>query len=385
MNLSSRLVATGSLVLALGVLPPFVGPATSAGETCQGQPATIVPTDADRNVVGTPGPDVVLIELPDARTVVDTLGGDDLICVRGRKYDLTLRLGDGDDSVVVEGGDSFKAFAEIDADMGRGSDSYVGSGGDDLVTTGGDSSAAPDGPDAISTGDGEDRLDATGAVGSVDMGADDDIVALVSPTLTAPIQGGEGGDSLAVVDAQRVRVDLRKQLLRVDEAPAVELHGFARDVMVKAQTATVIGNGARNGITVTACRTLVKGGRGDDYIAAGRGFRALGCVGDESQQWFGNQGDDRMFFGGRDDEVFGGPGRDKVIAGNGADRISGGGDDDELSGVRGDDVMLGGKGDDRIVGGPGNDRIYGGDGRDRASGGPDFDRCVAEVTSACEA
>lgn len=325
-----------------------MGTATAVGETCQGQPATIVPTDAERTVVGTQGPDVVLIELPDARTVVDTLAGDDLVCVKGRKYDIKLSLGDGDDSVVVEGSRGFEAFAVVDADLGRGSDSYVGSGGDDLIATGGGSSTAPDGPDTISTGDGEDRLDATGVVGSVDMGADDDIVALVSPTITAPMDGGEGADSFAVVGAQRVRVDLRQKLLRVDDAPAVALQGFARQVIVKARTATVIGNGAWNRIEATACQSKVKGGRGNDYIVTGKGFSTLDCDGDVSQRWFGNQGDDRIFLGGRDDEVFGGPGRDKVIAGNGADRI------------------------------------YGGSGYDRVSGGPDLDRCVAEVRSTCE-
>ena len=384
MNLSARLAISGSFVLALGVLPPFVGTAASAGETCQGQPATIVPTGAERNVVGTPGPDVVLIELPDARTVVDTLAGDDLVCVKGRKYNIKLSLGDGDDSVVVEGGRGFEAFAVVDADLGRGSDSYVGSGGDDLVTAGGGSSTAPDGPDAISTGDGEDRLDATGVVGSVDMGDGDDIVALVSPTITVPISGGEGADSFAVVGAQRVRVDLRKKLLRVDDAPAVALQGFARQTIVKARTATIIGNGAWNRIEATACHSKVKGGRGNDYIVTGKGFSTLDCDGDVSQRWFGNQGDDRIFLRGRDDEVFGGPGNDLIIASNGADRISGGGGDDNLFGARGADVVFGGNGNDRIVGGPDDDRIYGGAGYDRVSGGPDVDRCVAEVRSTCE-
>ncbi|GAB2761503.1 hypothetical protein GCM10027020_12400 [Nocardioides salsibiostraticola] len=198
MRLTPRLAVAGSVVLALGVLPPFVGAATSAGETCQGQPVTIMPTDAERNVVGTPGPDVVLIDLPDARTVVDTLAGDDLVCVRGEKYDVILAVGDGDDSVLIEGGSPFKQFAQVEADLGRGSDTYVGAGGDDVVTTGESLSTAPDGADAVSTGDGHDRVFVTGVVGSVDLGSGGDRLTLRSPTFTAPILTGTGRDSISV-------------------------------------------------------------------------------------------------------------------------------------------------------------------------------------------
>ena len=72
------------LVLACALLVPVLalgleGPATAAGETCQGVPATIVGTPGGQ-VLGTPGDDVIVTN--GARRV-DGEAGDDLICTTG--------------------------------------------------------------------------------------------------------------------------------------------------------------------------------------------------------------------------------------------------------------------------------------------------------------
>ena len=66
---------TAVALLGAALLAP-VGTASAAGETCQGQAATIVGTPAGQ-ITGTDGADVILTN---GATRVDALGGDDLVC-----------------------------------------------------------------------------------------------------------------------------------------------------------------------------------------------------------------------------------------------------------------------------------------------------------------
>ena len=65
---------TAVALLGAALLAP-VGTAAAAGETCQGQAATIVGTPGGQ-ITGTEGADVIVTN--DARRV-DALGGDDLV------------------------------------------------------------------------------------------------------------------------------------------------------------------------------------------------------------------------------------------------------------------------------------------------------------------
>ena len=121
------LMAAGLLAATLLARPT----AHAAGETCQGQPATIVGTFLQQDLTGTEGPDVVVTN---GATVVKTLGGDDLVCVTdepGRRLGVRLDTGPGDD--VVDG--TF-TLADIEAVLGSGSDTYSGSPARDQVVTG---------------------------------------------------------------------------------------------------------------------------------------------------------------------------------------------------------------------------------------------------------
>ena len=137
-------LATGLLASTLLAAPT----AHAAGETCHGQPATIVGSYLQRDLVGTPGTDVVVTN---GAIQIDTRGGDDLVCVTesaGRFPGLDLVTGPGDDVV-----DASASRGPMAATLGAGSDQYTGSarGGDWVVA--GDAGVDTE-PDTIHTGAG---------------------------------------------------------------------------------------------------------------------------------------------------------------------------------------------------------------------------------------
>ena len=129
------LLATGLLT---ATLLSTTTPTYAAGETCQGRPATIVGQPLQSPLLGTEGPDVVVTN---GAIRVDTLGGDDLVCVTDvtRPGVLTLRTGAGNDVVDASASGSW-----IDAELGSGSDHYTASTGRDSVELG-----STDGPSRI--------------------------------------------------------------------------------------------------------------------------------------------------------------------------------------------------------------------------------------------
>lgn len=122
--------------------------ATAAGATCQGQAATIV--GSGRSVTGTEGPDVVVTN---GATSVRTLGGDDLVCISGARPYITVSTGDGDDSVDGTGARG----EQVLADLGSGTDTFTGGGVDDRITLDYPDAAAT-GPDVVHGGGGSDAL-----------------------------------------------------------------------------------------------------------------------------------------------------------------------------------------------------------------------------------
>ncbi|GAB3024348.1 hypothetical protein GCM10011376_09790 [Nocardioides flavus (ex Wang et al. 2016)] len=91
---------TAATLLSAALLVP-VGTAAAAGETCQGQAATIVGTPGSR-ITGTEGADVIVTN---GATRVDALGGDDLVCATGEEGvtylpSVTVVLGAGADTLT---------------------------------------------------------------------------------------------------------------------------------------------------------------------------------------------------------------------------------------------------------------------------------------------
>lgn len=120
------LMAAGLLAATLLTSPT----AHAAAVTCQGKPATIVGTPSQYGLTGTEGPDVVVTN---GANGIDTLGGDDLVCVTDPDFPrvVTLATGAGDDVV-----DASASRSSIDAELGSGADHYTASAGRDSVVLG---------------------------------------------------------------------------------------------------------------------------------------------------------------------------------------------------------------------------------------------------------
>ena len=101
---------TAAALLSAALLAPM-GTATAAGETCQGQAATIVGTPGGQ-ITGTEGADVIVTN---GATRVDALGGDDLVCATiedGVGYNPVFAiLGAGADTFTASNGGSHTIFA----------------------------------------------------------------------------------------------------------------------------------------------------------------------------------------------------------------------------------------------------------------------------------
>ncbi|GAB3015945.1 calcium-binding protein [Nocardioides flavus (ex Wang et al. 2016)] len=437
---SLSVVATGLLA---ATLLPATAPAYAAGETCQGRPATIVGQPLQTSLVGTDGPDVVVTN---GALGIDTLGGDDLVCVTDvdRPGLLTLRTGAGDDVV-----DASVSGSMIDAELGSGSDHYTASAGRDVVVLGSrdgrtrtdleaDTVVATSGASSIQSGDWYFS-------GMLDV-ANADVLDLAGASHTIYWSGIQApGSRVAVGTSAELRpalgvgdisIDAVRGTWTEDGAPVLswtgavtrfELHGGAprslsltgsdRDEYVGVS----LSRGAR-----TALRIALGGGDDILDVPDGTGWRGSEYVGgpgeDSIDLWAGKRLDldlatgrlENRFFGRTQRSTFRGwddvkvvAKRMKVLGTRKADRIrfaactatvrGRAGKDSLESYRRGDDTFLldcdarkstiriyGDGGDDRISGSRGKDLLVGGPGRDTTHGRANRDRCSGERLTSCE-
>lgn len=431
------LMASGLLAATLLASPT----AYAAGETCQGQPATIVGTPSQYDLVGTEGPDVVVTN---GATVVKTLGGDDLVCVTdepGRRLGVRLDTGPGDD--VVDG--TF-TLADIEAVLGAGSDTYSGSPARDQVVTG--DGSVDNEQDIVSAGVGTSATNAGDQVRSGSRGVPNSDVLVLggigSEVLwSGPMAAGArldvGPSSTLVPDlgAGDVSIDAASGTVTTDgvqtlawtgpftsftlfgtvDLRSLELTGSDRDELV----GVYLDRGARTKLRLALAR-------GDDTLLApdGIGWKGsayLGGPGEDSVDlWAGKRldldmGRDRLenrFFGKTQRSAFGswedvrvGAKRMTVRGTKKADdvrvyactaTIRGRAGGDTLESYRtGDDGYLldcdarksairiyGNGGNDSISGSRGRDLLVGGAGRDTINGKANRDTCSGEKLKSCE-
>ncbi len=132
-------------------VPPMTVPATSVPPStepeCRNEPATVVGTQGDDDLIGTSGRDVIVGLRGNDRIL--GLGGDDLLCG-----------GPGDDRLVG----------------GSGDDRIIGGDGDDTIAgdAGQDDLAGGQGQDRLRGGIGQDRLDGGDGLDACRSGAADD-------------------------------------------------------------------------------------------------------------------------------------------------------------------------------------------------------------------
>jgi hypothetical protein len=203
MGRTTAWAAAGVLGLALSIPAGAVPDLATATPTCRGEAATIVGNGG--RIVGTEGRDVVITN---RSKVVDTLGGDDLVCVTGpdepgRSYHpVSLSAGFGND--VVDG--TAARSWPVEGELGPGADVFYGGAGMDSMMGGSWDAAGYSHQDfevdVLLPGGGDDRISSgtEGLANSdvVDLGAGGDYLRWSGVwTAGASITGGPGGDGFS--------------------------------------------------------------------------------------------------------------------------------------------------------------------------------------------
>lgn len=414
-------------LLGLTLLVPTS--AGAAGETCQGQAATIIGT-ADQALQGTDGPDVIVTN---GAARLDAAAGDDLICVTGPPpaspddtRTLTLEAGPGND--VVEA-----------AATGWGTSGALGLGADTYVGT----SAAPHYVRAgeflpLNSDTEADTIRISAGTAEVYSGTasqpNGDVVEIMDGfvqttglmTAAARLHGGPGstlrmstttGD--ASIDAARGTAVTRTSHLVFtgftdlaftsssfdgtltfagtdgEDHLSVDAPGaYVRHIDMRGgddtYTSDTIGGPdsrfhARGGrdllVLVTAAMQSLTADLGDDRFTARdgkkkltrtyRGFEDV-TLAARTVDVDGTPAGERILVSACRAEVNAGAGRDVIALRAGLSYPFGGPACSSrrgfVDGGRGNDVIAGSRGRDRLVGGPGRDRLDGDEGRDTCQG-----------------
>ena len=420
-----RVTAVPSLLVV--ALAPLVGlaagPPASAVEECRSRAATIVGTPGG-TVVGTPARDVVVTN---GAAEVDTLGGNDLVCVTNSTGGTAVDTGSGNDEVWMTDGTATwtdrhgrRAAGEVEIELGEGNDTFFSYA---FVR---DEGVGPGG--AVDLGPGRDR-----AIVRVD---DSNSVGTPAGTTGAlDLAGGSGPDwilfstieMVEMVEPEDGDIDIDKAAGTATLAGRTEVAyaGFESEQVMASGRFTYHGTDGPDRVEAAAGTALIKTGPGSDRIDLVQGLPEY------QDEYTGKGGPTRIYAGAHGDVVrvaafgysegsredipvvLGGSGADTLIGGRarfgditdfgavairaygeeGNDRILGGDSTSDVPGIVNGDVLVGGPGNDVIRGfrGPdtlygngGDDRLDGGAGRDTAYGGTGRDVCATEVRTGCE-
>ena len=240
----------------------------------------------------------------------------------------------------------------------------------------------------INSGDGNDQVTFTGAMGvTIDGGNGDD--TLTGGSGPDVIMGGAGNDTITGNDG----ADLLDGGLQADSGTNVNFidGGNGPDTIIGgAGVDTIDGGRGADTINTFEGNDIISGGNGNDLINAGTGNDSIAGgpandtinagPGDDSVSGgtgqdiiLGGSGVDDLLGGPSADDIQGGPGNDTIRGGDGADTLSGGTGDDNVSGNTGSDSISGDAGNDVLSGNSGNDTLIGGGGNDTLTGGADSD------------
>jgi Ca2+-binding RTX toxin-like protein len=432
-----RTISLAAVALLGAALLAPISTAAAAGETCQGQAATIVGTPGGQ-ITGTEGADVIVTKDADR---VDALGGDDLVCatgVRGGYYSVTAILGAGADTFIPSerGGSTIYAGTvdgtDTEADVIRSSGTgglvisgMAGQPNADIIDLGSNGigevrwSGIQTAPGAVSVGpggfgilsvrsaNGDVTIDASGTVTGADTALTwtGDMERLVFTTsaeygrftfrgtdrtervkVDAPMTYDRdialgGGDDLYESnglggEATRIKGDGGSNALLLD----LNSHDRVRaDLSGSQVTATKAGveESVRvrgfNSLTVAAKRAVVIGTDRADYITVAACRTTIK----------GKKGRDVLYA----EVKYKGTRADPWIrpeCSNYEATMDGGSGNDLIEGSPGDDRLIGGPGNDGITGMNGDDRLIGGPGSDNVDGKKGRDVCQGERVRDCE-
>ncbi|MDR7253161.1 Ca2+-binding RTX toxin-like protein [Nocardioides sp. BE266] len=439
---TTPLLATGLLAASALLATPT---AYAAGETCQGQPATIVGTPGQFGLTGTEGADVIVTN---GATSVSALGGDDLVCVTGgtpTQPHVVVDAGAGDDVV-----DASASGSDVWTALGTGSDTYTGSPHGESVYAGTNPFATGTSvdtePDVVTTGAGGTDLVFSGSDRTV---LNSDTVVLsggggrltwVGPLAAGGRLDGGGGSKLDfTVGSGAVVVDAVSGTMSQDGALQLRWTGFDRYRTGGAPSGTpssfsFVGSDRDEELELdfadahTVDQRIDLGG-GDDNLWMGAGD----SLGSRGSRYIGGPGKDHaLIWGGTNLDVDLAQERIKRVRSGTTFRSTFTGFESQLVGARklvltgtpkadalpfracratvrgrgGKDViggntsgrrfptrlecgtrafrLFGGRGNDTLRGGTGRDLLVGGPGRDTVFGNSDRDRCSGEKLRSCE-
>lgn len=383
--------------------------------TCGDVKATIVGSDANDLIVGTPKRDV--IQAGNGNDRVSGLGGNDLICLGGGAD----RGSGGSGRDVIWGNQPHLSPAPADKNAGwrlpdganrisggPGNDTLLGAAGPDTIIGG-------SGRDFGNGGPGDDRFFGNAGPDSF-RGFSGNDAASGGP---GPDKlNGDAGDDYLVGDAGRDSISGQEGDDTISGGPGHDiLNGMAGSDSLSGGSGNDLINGdPRNNPRIGHGDDAIRGGSGNDRITSGDGSDTIngGDGRDDIRSGGGNdvirtgnafppdekrarlrRARDRADAGQGNDIIIGGNGWDYLVAGSGDDRVFGGsGNDriiggpfrcgeplpaqDRLFGQAGNDNIDGCNGDDRIDGGSGNDGLVGNAGSDNITGGPGNDRLTGD-------
>ena len=307
--------AVVALVSALTFLASGVA---DAAVRCDQQRATIIGTEGDDQINGTPGRDVIV-----------ALGGDD-----------EIRGATGFDSICAGIGDDFVAG-------GRAPDRIYGGGGADRINTGSGEFHV------VYAGGGDDVVHGSAGDDQVTAGAGNDVVYLWAERTAST--NSRRVPEMTVFSRESSLMSFRTALETTSTTAEMETIDSKRFVAVQiaspaapAMTSLMLVYATTEGILIDLFADQLVGGElGTDIMS---GFESAAAT--------------RM-----DDTLIGTAGPNFFFGGAGDDQIQGLGSDDFLRGWLGDDSLDGGEGDDHLEGNEGVDFLDGGLGTDECPSG----------------
>jgi Ca2+-binding RTX toxin-like protein len=364
-------------------------------------------------IIGTPGPDRILLTQSGASLSVNVNGKASGVYATTAVAQISIDAGAGDDYVKLDPAISVPATIR----GGAGNDTLIGSAandlliggsGDDLLMAVGGNNTLQGGVgnDTLIPGSGNDVLDGGAGFDTADFSARSDNLTLAiggGPVSGAAGQhinilsnverviGGSGDDMISV--AAGATSFLGNPLGYVlDGGPGDDtlVPGLGPDTLVGGPGEDTVDFSARQqDLTIDLRHGQTNSG------AAGQHVQILGV-----EDAYGGSGKNLMIAGDTDSVLIGGPGNDTLIGGAGNDVLKGMGGNDLIIGNGGSNLLDGGAGDDTIyggaapdavvaaipgaatptprivapgdnfiLGGDGNDLIFCGDGHDAVSGG----------------
>jgi Ca2+-binding RTX toxin-like protein len=278
----------------------------------------------------------------------------------GGSYEL---LTDGTELVIrIEGGaELFRQSAAPTSSL-----TISGASDADVVTVLNDGGVVVT-PISFIGGDGNDRFDATLAMGPVTLDGGGGNDTLLGGSQNDILDGGDGvdlveisGSSITVTNSSASSADVDtltsvERLLLIAAGPGSNIDASSFTL----GSATIVGSGGSDTLLGGAGNDLILAGAGPDSVSGGAGDDLI----------MGRSGRDTLSGDGGNDTIFGGRGRDTIDGGPDSDELRGGGGPDTIVGGDGDDHIRGGGGRDILDGDDGPDTLIGGGGRDNLAGG----------------